>query len=44
MYRSCRGDRKESEYTHTAGGVDPQTLDHPPGESSPRCKRFSAIY
>ena len=33
MHRSCRGDRKESEYTHTTGGVDPQTLDQPPGES-----------
>ena len=33
MYRSHRGDRNESEHTHTAGGVDPQTLDHLPGES-----------
>ena len=38
MYRSCRGDRKESEYTHTAGGVDPQTLDHPLGESNPNVR------
>ena len=29
MYRSCRGDRRESEYTHTAAGVDPQILDCP---------------
>ena len=29
MYRICRGDRKESEYTHTAAGVDPYVLDRP---------------
>ena len=29
MYRSHRGDRKESKYTHTAAGVDPQILDDP---------------
>ena len=29
MYRSCRGDRRESEYTHTTAGVDPQVLDQP---------------
>ena len=29
MYRSHRGNRKESEYTHTAAGVDPQILDCP---------------
>ena len=29
MYRICRGERKESEYTRTAAGVDPQVLDHP---------------
>ena len=38
MYRSCRGDRRESEYTPTAGGVDPQTLDNPPQESNPSIK------
>ena len=34
MYRSCKGDRKESEYTHTAGRVDLQALDHPIGETN----------
>ena len=29
MYRTHRGDRKESEYTHTAAGVDPYILDQP---------------
>lgn len=29
MYRSQRGDRRESEYTHGAAGVDPQILNHP---------------
>ena len=29
MYRSCRSDRRESEFTHTATGEDPQVLDHP---------------
>ena len=29
MYRTHRGERKESEYTCTAAGVDPQVLDHP---------------
>ena len=29
MYRTCRGERKESEYTHTAAGVDPHVLDWP---------------
>ena len=29
LYRTHRGERKESEYTHTAAGVDPQALDHP---------------
>ena len=29
MYRTHRGERKESEYTHTAAGVDPQVLDRP---------------
>ena len=29
MYRTCRGERKESEYTCTATGVDPQVLDLP---------------
>ena len=33
MHISCRCDRKESEYTCTAGGVDPQTLDQPQGKS-----------
>ena len=27
MYRTHRGDRKESKYTHTAAGVDPHVLD-----------------
>ena len=38
MYRSYKGDRKESEYTHTVGGVDPQTLDCPTGESNPNVR------
>ena len=29
MYRTHRGDRKESEYTRTAAGVDPHALNHP---------------
>ena len=29
MSRSCKSGPRESEYTWTAGGVDPQTLDHP---------------
>ena len=29
MYRTHRGDRKESEYTHTAAGVDLHVLDQP---------------
>ena len=29
---------RESEYTHTAGGVDPQTLDHTPEESKPNVR------
>ena len=29
MYKSCRGDGWESEYTHTTAGVDPQVLDWP---------------
>ena len=28
MYRIRRGERKESEYTHTTAGVVPQVLDH----------------
>ena len=36
MYRTCRGDRKESEYTRTAAGVDPHILDHP-SESERLC-------
>ena len=28
-YRTHRGDRKESEYTCTAAGIDPHALDHP---------------
>ena len=35
MYRSHRGDKKDSEYTCTAVGVDPQTLDCPLEESNP---------
>ena len=29
MYRPHRSERKGSEYTHTAAGVDPQLLDQP---------------
>ena len=29
MYKSHRGDRRESKYTCTPAGVDPQVLDHP---------------
>ena len=35
MSRSHQGGLKESEYTHTAGGVDPRTLDRPIGSREP---------
>ena len=42
MSRSCRGDRRESEYTCTAAGVDPQILDRP-SESSGTIARTLAL-
>ena len=42
MYRSCKGGRRESEYTCTAAGVDPQILDHP-SESSGTIARTLAF-
>ena len=36
MSRPHRGGQRESEYTWTAGGVDPTTLDRPVGSSVPQ--------